>query len=279
MARDKSSNLELDAYEAWKKKGSRPSDRYTKAQIEEFESRKRFDPKEWTQSRLAKTLGIRAAVVRRIYAKTGPKTSKSLSIDDVITIAIALHVSPSFLLQPNKKQLEENSTLEISGLRKTPFQVSAQTWFLWVHGLAGLDASTNLWFIRRMAEITTTPDGDYDEPSNIIPIHEINRIMKDAYVSPFASGVALLRKFDPESISLTEPTYIGTTKRFMQPADRDLTMFQAINDAITTFRLTIAHMFEHRTEQDTEKALRWSLSNMGNAFARLARNRPEKMEK
>ena len=129
-----------------------------------------------------------------------------------------------------------------------------------------------------MAEITTTPDGDYDEPSNIIPIHEINRIMKDAYVSPFASGVALLRKFDPESISLTEPTYIGTTKRFMQPADRDLTMFQAINDAITTFRLTIAHMFEHRTEQDTEKALRWSLSNMGNAFARLAKNRPEKME-
>lgn len=279
MARDKASNSELDAYESWKKKGSRPSDRYSKTQIDELESRERFDPKEWTQSRLAKKLGIRAAVVRRIYAKTGPKTSKSLSIDDVITIAMALHVGPSFLLQPNKKQLEENSTLQISGLRSAPYQVSAHTWFLWVHGLTGLNASTNSWFIRRMAELTTLPDGNYDEPSNIIHIHEINRITKDSYSSPFASGVALLRKFDPESISVTEPSYLGATKRSQQPADRDLTMFQAINDAITTFRLTIAHMFEHRTELDTEKALRWSLSNMGNAFARLAKNRPVKMEK
>lgn len=273
MARDKASNLELDAFKDWKKKGSRPSNRYTQAQIDELESRTRFDPKEWTKSRLAETLGIRETVMKRIYAKSGSKTSKSLLMNDVVTIAIALHVSPSFLLQPNKEQLEENSTLKISGLRTTPFEVSAHTWFFWVHGITGLDATTNLWYIRRMAEITTLPDANYDEPSNIIPSHEINRIISSSYTSAFASGLALLRKFEPEKIKIDKPTYLGGAKRMLQPADRDLSMFQALNDAMTSFRLAVNHMFEHSSETDTEKAIRWSLNNMGNAFAQLARNR------
>jgi len=278
MARDKASNLELTAFEEWKKKGSKPASRYTQTQIDELESRERFDPKEWTQSRLAKTLGIRTAVVKRIYAKSGPKATKSLSMDDVVTIAIALHVSPSFLLQPNRKQLDENSTLMISGLRTTPFEVSAHTWFLWVHGIAGLDATTNLWYIRRMAEITTLSDAKYDEPSNIIPIHEINRIISDSYTSAFASGVSLLRKFEPEKMKIDKPTYLGGAKRMMQPADRDLRMFQALNDAMTSFRLAVTHMFQHSSETDTEKAIRWSLNNMGNAFAQLAKNRNKPLE-
>ena len=278
MARDKALNQELREFNSWRTKGSKPANKYSDEQIAVLEARRLVDPKDWTQSRLAKTLGIRVTVIRRLFAKDGPKASRKLTLDDVVAIAAALHVSPSYLLQPNNRQLENDSILQIHGLQKTSFTVGAHTWFYWVNGLAGLDARTNDWYIKRMAELTTIEDATYEEPSNLSPNIELSRIMREAYTSPYSSGVAAFDSFNPEEINLSGPSYIGQPKRLVQPADRERRVFQAVNESFTAFRLGLAHMFKHETTEVTEKAIRWSLGNIGRALATMASNRASKLK-
>jgi transcriptional regulator with XRE-family HTH domain len=274
MAQDKQHNKILAEFVAWDKSGRKPSAKYSAAIVQIFEKMEKRDPNRWTQDRLAKTIGLSITVVRRVYASTSAKLSDSLRLSDVIPLAIAFGVSPSYLLQPNKTQLANDATLVIEGMFKSPYEIGAHDWYLWISGLAPLPSWNPEYFELRMAQLDTVENMQYEQPKEILTDIEINRLVDSSYFSELAPAFTVNEWFYPSLYpEVKGRSHLDDAKRELQPADGQLKALRAKITFMTFARRAIRLMSEFETEVDTKKAINWSLNNMGHALADMARNR------
>ena len=224
-------------------------------------------------------MGLSTTVVRRVFATSASKRTGSLSITDVISLAITLKVSPGYLLQPNKKQLENDSTLQISGLFKQPVKISAHEWFMWVHSFAPLPNMSNDAYELRMAQIDTVEDIQYEEPKQIFTSIEMDRIADSSYFSALSPTLSVHEYFIPQLVrEVIGRSHLDDAKRELHPADRDLKVLRNKISLMTFVRRAIRLMEEFDSEEDTKKAINWSLNQMGHALADIARNRKKKLK-
>jgi hypothetical protein len=282
MAWDKSHNETLAEFEGWVKKGKKPQDKYSAEMVKILETWERVNPNRWTQDQLPKTLGISKTVVLRVYGSSKSKTSDSLRISDVIPLAIGFGVSPGYLFQPNRKQLENDSTLYIAGLQQDgkSLVINAHQWFLWVHSMGPLPGQSPEDYEVRMSQLTTEEDMKYEQPKEILTGIELQRAINASYFSPISPGISAHEAFYPGlQADVNGKFFIEDVKRNLQPADRELAVFQNKITFLTFARRALRLMDEFETEGDTKKAIKWSLNQMGHALAAIAVNRLKKLKK
>jgi hypothetical protein len=279
MTSDKAHNKALKDFQAWEKSGRKNPNEYSEATIEALKNFKAVNPTRWTQSNLGKTLGLSTTVVRRVFATSASKRTGSLSITDVLSLAITLGVSPGYLLQPNKKQLENDSVLQISGLFKQPVKISSHEWFMWIHSLAPLPNMTNEGYELRMAQIDTVEGIQYEEPKQIFTSTEMNRIAESSYFSALSPTLSFHEQFYPQlQREVVGRSHLDDANREFHSADRDLKVLRNKISLMTFVRRAIRLMEEYESEADTKKAINWSLNQMGHALADIARNRKKKLK-
>ena len=282
MAWDKSHNETLAEFEAWKKKGRTPQDKYSAEMVKILETWEKVNPNRWTQDQLPKTLGISKTVVLRVYGSSKSKTSDSLRISDVIPLAVGFGVSPGYLFQPNRKQLENDSTLYIAGLQHDgkPLVINAHQWFLWVHSMGPLPGHSPEEYEVRMSQLTTEEDMKYEQPKEILTGIELNRAINASYFSSISPGISAHEMFHPSlQAEVDGKFFIEDSERKLQPADRELTVFQNKVTFLTFNRRALRLMDEFETEGDIKKAIKWSLNQLGHALAAIAVNRLRKLKK
>ena len=279
MAQDKAHNKMVKDFQAWDKAGRKSSKKYSAAMIESLKNATEVKPTRWTQSNLGKTLGLSITVVRRVFATSASKRTGSVSITDVISLAITLGISPGYLMQPNKKQLENDSVLQLSGLFKQPLKIGAHEWFMWVHSFAPLPNVTNDGYELRMAQIDTVEGMQYEEPKQIFMNIDMDRIAESSYFSPLSPTLSVHEYFFPQlEREVVGRSHLDDAKRELQPADRDLRVLRNKISLMTFVRRAIRLMEDFESEADTKKAINWSLNQMGHALAEIARNRKKKLK-
>lgn len=274
MAQDKLHNKTIAEFKAWDKKGRKPPTKYSPAMIQVIEKMEKEDPNRWTQDRLAKTIGLSITVIRRVYASSAAKNSQSLRLSDVMPLAITFGVSPAYLLQPNRTQLANDSILVIEGMFKTPYEIGAHDWYLWINGLAALPNWNPEYFELRMAQLDTVENMKYEQPKEIFTNIEIDRIIDSSYFSDLAPAFSVNELFYPGLYpEVSGGSHLDDAKREIHPADGQLKALRAKVTFITFARRAVRLMTEFETESDTKKAILWSLNNMGHSLADIARNR------
>lgn len=274
MAQDKQHNKTIAEFKTWDKKGRKPPTKYSPAMIQVIEKMEKADPNRWTQDRLAKTIGLSITVIRRVYASSAAKNSQSLRLSDVMPLAIAFGVSPAYLLQPNRTQLANDSILVIEGMFKTPYEIGAHDWYLWINGLAALPNWNPEYFELRMAQLDTVENMKYEQPKEILTDIEIDRIIDSSYFSDLAPAFSVNEWFYPGLYpEVSGRSHLDDAKREIHPADGQLKALRAKVTFMTFARRAVRLMTEFETESDTKKAIHWSLNNMGHALADMARNR------
>jgi hypothetical protein len=281
MALDKSHNETLAEFEAWKKNGRKPQDKYSSEMVKILETWEKVNPNRWTQDQLPKTLGISKTVVLRVYGSSKSKTSDSLRISDVIPLAVGFGVSPGYLFQPNRKQLENDSTLHIAGLQHDgkSLVVNAHQWFLWVHSMGPLPSHSPEEYEVRMSQLTTEEDMKYEQPKEILTGIELNRAITASYFSSISPGISAHEMFHPSlQAEVDGKFFIEDTERKLQPADRELAVFQNKVTFLTFNRRALRLMDEFETEGEIKKAIKWSLNQLGHALAAIAVNRLRKLK-
>lgn len=279
MAEDKAHNKMVSDFQAWEQGGRKNPNKYNEAIIHSLKDAEQRDPTRWTQNNIGKTLGISITVVRRVFASSQSKETKHLQLTDIFSLAIALGVSPAFLLQPNKKQLEQNAELHISRLFDKPLKISAHNWFMWIHSIAPMPNISNNYYELRMAQLDTVEEMLYEEPKQILIDPEMSRIADSSYFSSLSPALSVHEHFFPQLYSdVVERSHLDDSKRELHEADRDLKVFRSKITLMTFFRRAIRLMDEFETEADTKKAIRWSLNNIGHALADIARNRRIKLK-
>jgi hypothetical protein len=189
-------------------------------------------------------------------------------------LAIAFGVSPSYLLQPNRTQLTNESTLVIEGMFKTPYEIGAHDWYLWINGLAPLPNWNPEYFELRMAQLDTVENMQYEQQKEIFAEIEMDRLIESSYFSELAPAFSVNEWFYPSLYPEVQGrSHLDDAKRELQPADGQLKALRAKITFMTFARRAIRLMSEFETEIDTKKAIHWSLNNMGHALADMARNR------
>lgn len=281
ISEDKHYNSIVKGYLAWQKTGETPYGfDFTSTSAKVFEGAELVDANRWTQDRLAKTLKISKTVVRRVFDQSPTKGSKSLHLSDVIPLAIAFGVSPGYVLQPNRKQLENNSTLQIEGMLTVPLEVTAHQWFAWVHGMAGLPGKSSKSFEVRMTQLTSYENMEYLKPAEIFTPIEMDRIFEGSYFSPLAATLSAHEWFSPLlAPDVNGRSFLDDAQRKRQPADRDLMVLRSKITFFTHARRALRLMDEFEGDHDTKKAIFWSLNQLGHALAAVAANRPKKLIK
>jgi hypothetical protein len=221
-------------------------------------------------------------VILKVYGTSKSKVNDSIRLSELILLSVGFGVSPGYLLQPNRKQLENNSTLHITGLRRDgkSLVIDAHRWFLWVHSMGSLPGRSSKDYEDRMSQLTTEEDMKYELPNKFDPDKELNRVFNATYSSPISPGVAALEVFYPSLHGeVSGRFFVEDAKRNLQAAGRELSVFQNKVTFMTFARRALRLMDEFETEGDVKKAIQWSLNQMGHALAAIAVNRLRKLEK
>ena len=282
MARDKSHNQTLAEFQKWVKKGKKPQNKYSAAMVTNLETWEKVNPNRWTQDQLPKTIGISKTIILKVYGSSESKKSEHIDISELIPLAVGLGVSPGYLLQPNRKQLENDSTLHIAGLQKdgNALKINAHQWFLWVNSMGPLPGQLPEDYEIRMSQLTTEEDMKYEQPREILTAIELNRAINASYFSPISPGISAHEVFYPGlQPEVNGRFFLEYAERKIQPADRELTVFQNKVTFLTFARRGLRLMEEFETEGDIKKAIKWSLNQMGHALAAIAVNRLRKLKK
>ncbi len=282
MAWDKSHNETLAEFKDWEKKGRKPQNKYSAEMVKLLETWEEVNPNRWTQDQLPSTLGISKTVILKVYGSSKSKTSESIRLSDLIPLAVGFGVSPGYLLQPNRKQLENDSTLYIAGLQHDgkSLVINAHKWFLWVHSMGPLPGVSSEDYEVRMSQLTTEEDMKYEQPKEILTGIELNRAINASYFSPISPGISAHEVFHPGLQSDVDGRFfIEDAKRNLQPADRELAVFQNKVSFMTFARRALRLMDEFETEGDIKKAIKWSLNQLGHSLAAIAVNRIRKLKK
>ena len=282
MAWDKSHNETLAEFQEWVEKDRKPQDKYSDEMVKVLETWEKVNPNRWTQDQLPATIGLSKTVILKVYGSSKSKTSEFIDLSELIPIAVGLGVSPGYLLQPNRRQLENDSTLHIAGLQHDgkSLVINAHQWFLWVHSMGPLPGQSPEDYEVRMSQLTTEEDMKYEQPKEILTGIELNRAVNASYFSPISPGISAHEVFHPDLQGEVDGKFfIEDAKRHLQPADRELAVFQNKVTFLTFARRALRIMDEFESEGDTKKAIKWSLNQLGHALAAIAVNRLRKLKK
>lgn len=142
-------NEMLKEYEEFKRLGNKYKGRYsfTHPRAISPEGLKPKDDKYWAMTRLSQRLykieeqaAAKSLVgrIRKILSPSSAKGSSDLPLEEVVRFAVEVGVSPSYLLQPIREWLENDSLLEFINFGPEGLVISAREWLLYVHGLKGV---------------------------------------------------------------------------------------------------------------------------------------------
>jgi hypothetical protein len=282
MAWDKSHNETLAEFGKWVKKGRKPQDKYSDEMVKILETWEEVNPNRWTQNQLPTTIGISKTVILKVYGSSKTKKSDSIDISELIPLAVGFGVSPGYFFQPNRKQLENDSTLHIAGLQQDgkSLVINAHQWFIWVHSMGPLPGQSPEDYEVRMSQLTTEEDMKYEQPKEILTGIELQRAINASYFSPISPGISAHEVFYPGlQAEVDGKFFIEDVKQNLQPADRELAAFQNKVTFLTFSRRALRLMDDFETESDIKKAIKWSLNQMGHALAAIAVNRLKKRKK
>ena len=120
----------------------------------------------------------------------------------------------------------------------------------------------------------------YETPDAIDIPSEMTRMFDGSYFSSASAGFEVNEIFVPQlHREITERGHLDDAKRLLQSADRENMVYRSKLIFITYARRALHLMNDFKSEQNTKKAIHWSLNQMGHALAQIARNRPSSLEK
>ena len=168
----------------------------------------------------------------------------------------------------------------VTAVGGTAKESNAHQWFLWVNSMGPLPGQSPEDYEIRMSQLTTEEDMKYEQPREILTAIELNRAINASYFSPISPGISAHEVFFPGlQPEVNGRFFLEDAERKIQPADRELTVFQNKVTFLTFARRGLRLMEEFETEGDIKKAIKWSLNQMGNALAAIAVNRLRKLKK
>jgi hypothetical protein len=131
----------------------------------------------------------------------------------------------------------------------------------------------------RMSQLTTEEDMKYEQPKEILTGIELSRAINASYFSSISPGISAHEMFHPSlQAEVDGKFFIEDTERKLQPADRELAVFQNKVSFLTFNRRALRLMDEFETEGEIKKAIKWSLNQLGHALAAIAVNRLRKLK-
>jgi hypothetical protein len=206
IAADKVHNAMIDAYEHWMKTGRKIGGySFTKGILDGVERR---DVMRWTPDRLHKSSGIPKAVIRKVFEEPvvvnstknkakKPTGQKLLRVDEVIPLAVFFGVTPGYLFQPFREDLENNSLLCITGFGAQDFLIDAHQWFSWVHGFKSLPYQGSATIEERLTYLSATSNTKLLKPHEMNAPDELQRFLDSTYASEVNATIIANMQFHP----------------------------------------------------------------------------------
>ncbi len=101
--------------------------------------------------KLAAKMGRDKKQVERLFEYSTEGGKKTISIDDVVELAIAFNVPISALLRPTVEELDANMTISLEqvDMRGPVVEFEASEWMAWIYGLAPAPNGWVLQYIER----------------------------------------------------------------------------------------------------------------------------------
>ena len=240
---------------------------------------KLVDTSRWTPERLAKAVDAQIGDIRRIFEPESGKGVPRLWIDEIIPVAVKLGVSPGFLLQPLREDLENNSLLVFPYFGEHEMSVLAQDWFVWVHGFEALPAQGQSEFARRMTVLSGTrnlPVGNVNQMEYDI---ELERISSAAIFSPISAymeasewpmGDLVSSSFQehrrpnvhPFDLAVSEKTVVGRMQK----------RIKLVFIYMTHVRMALRLVQSAHRKNSVPSDIEWAINKLRNDLALLAVN-------
>ena len=285
IAADKMHNAMIDAYEHWTKTGRKIGDYiFTPGTLDGVGRR---DVMRWTPDRLHKSSGIPKAVIRKIFEEpvvkkstngksTKPVGQKLLRVDEVIPLAVIFGVTPGYLLQPFREDLENYSLMRLTGFGKDDLEVNSHDWFAWVHGFRSLPGQGGRTIEERLTYLSATKDTKLLKPHEMDAPDELKRFLASTYGSEVNATIVANIQFHP----LTTPP--ASDPHPMDFAERKRTQVARIRwrlvkqfSYMTNARRALRLVNEIDDPKLLKGAIDWSIKMMRDDLSAFAANKDE----
>ena len=285
IAADKMHNAMIDAYEHWTKTGRKIGDYIFTPGILDGVGRR--DVMRWTPDRLHKSSGIPKAVIRKIFEEpvvkkstnsksTKPVGQKLLRVDEVIPLAVIFGVTPGYLLQPFREDLENYSLMRLTGFGKDDLEVNSHDWFAWVHGFRSLPEQGGRTIEERLTYLSATKDTKLLKPHEMDAPDELKRFLASTYGSEVNATIVANIQFHP----LTTPP--ASNPHPMDFAERKRTQVARIRwrlvkqfSYMTNARRALRLVNETNDPELLKGAIDWSIKMMRDDLSAFAANKDE----
>lgn len=285
IAADKMHNAMIDAYEHWTKTGRKIGDYLFTPGI--LDGVNRRDVMRWTPDRLHKSSGIPKAVIRKIFEEpvvkkstkamsTKPVGQKLLRVDEVIPLAVIFGVTPGYLLQPFREDLENYSLIQLTGFGKEDWVVNAHDWFAWVHGFRSLPVQGGSTIEERLTYLSATKDTKLLKPHEMDAPEELKRFVASTYGSEVNATIVANIQFHP----LTTPP--ASNPHPMDSSTRKRTQVERIRwrlvkqfSYMTNARRALRLVNEIDDPELLKGAIDWSINMMRDDLSAYAANKDD----
>ncbi len=234
------------------------------------------DQRRWTPERLAKEVGAQTGDIRRIFESKSGKGAAKLWIDEIIPVAIKLGVSPGFLLQPLREDLENNSILVFPSFGAAQMQVPAQEWFKWVHGFQALPSQGGEEFEKYMTIMSgkrNLPVGNVNQMEYDL---EQTRIAESAYLSPVSAHLASNERpiddsmFQDHEVPTPHPfDYIEAEKTVVGRMQKRI---QLVFIYMTHVRMALRLVQDPNRKERVRSDIEWGIRKIREDLTKLAAN-------
>jgi hypothetical protein len=272
----------IDAYVHWTKTGRKIGDYvFSPGILDGVEKR---DINRWTPDRLHKSSGITKAVIRKIFeepvVKKGTQSKavgqKLLRIDEVIPLAVTFGVTPGYLLQPFREDLENYSLICLTGFGKQDLIVNAHDWFSWVHGFKSLPIQGSATIEERLTYLSATKDTKLLKSHQMDAPEELRRLLASTYGSEVNATIVANIQFHP--LTSNPPR----TPHPMDHVPRKRTQVERIRwrlvkhfSFMTNARRALRLVSELDDPERIKQAIDWSVDMMREDLSSIAANRDD----
>ncbi len=285
IAADKMHNAMVDAYEHWSRTGRKIGDYlFTPGSLDGVKKR---DVMQWTPDRLHKSSGIPKAVIRKVFEEpvvkkssksksTKPVGQKLLRIEEVIPLAVIFGVTPGYLLQPFREDLENYSLLSITGFGKEDLVVNAHDWFAWVHGFRALPHQGGRTIEERLTYLSATADTKLLKPHEMDAPEELKRFLASTYGSEVNATIIANLQFHPLTTpAAREPHPMDSATRKRGQVARLRWRLVKQFSYMTNARRALRLVNEIEDPELLKRAIDWSIEMMRDDLSAFAANKDE----
>lgn len=275
----------IDEYEHWMQTGKYIGEyRFTKGLLDGVE---RQDVMRWTVDRMSKSTGISVAVLRKIFDDPEPTQSTKkpsgkpvglglLRVDEVIPLAVFFGVTPGYLLQPFREDLENYSLLKIGGFGKQDFVVNAHDWFSWVHGFLSLPMQGSATIEERLTYLSASQETKRLKPHQVNTKDALPRFLASAYGSEVNATIVANIQYTPfTSNPPREPHPLNDAVRKKTQVERIRWRLRKQFSYMTNVRRALRLVGQLDTPDELKRAIDWSVEMMREDLSAIAANRED----